>query len=87
MQTLGNIRDHFLRVVKMSTACKVDLSTALDQGQIAADDYADMVTGCRGCTQVGKCDRLLAAMPVLTEAPAYCVNRDEFADLRRQQAV
>lgn len=86
MQTLGDMRAHFLRVVKMSKACEVDLSTALDEGQIDVDHYADMITACRGCTQVGKCDRLLADMPVLPQAPDYCENRDEFAQLRGVQA-
>ncbi len=85
MQTPGDIRDHFLRVVKMSDACDVDLSTALDRGDIAADDYADMVTRCRGCTQIGSCDKLLAAKPDLPEAPDYCVNGAAFADLRDLQ--
>lgn len=87
MQTLGDMRDHFLRVVKMSKACGVNLSTALDERQIDAPEYADMVTRCRGCTEVGKCDKLLATMPVLPQAPAYCENRDEFAQLRGLQAV
>jgi hypothetical protein len=86
MQTLGDIRAHFLRVVKMAKACEVDLSTALDEGQIDAEAYADMVTGCRGCTGVGQCDKLLAAVPVLPQAPDYCVNRDNFAQLRGLQA-
>ncbi|MBQ2260583.1 MAG: hypothetical protein II336_04375 [Loktanella sp.] len=87
MQTPGNLRDHFLLVVKMSKACDVDLSTALDQGQIDAPAYADMIIACRGCGQVGKCDKLLATLPDLSQAPDYCVNRDEFAHLRQLQAV
>jgi hypothetical protein len=87
MQILGDMRAHFLRVIKMSKACGVDLSTALDQGQIAAPEYADMVTRCRGCSQVGKCDKLLAAIPALPQAPDYCENRDEFAKLRGVQAL
>ena len=67
MQTLGDMREHFLRVVKMSGACGVNR--------------------CRGCAQVGKCDKLLATMPVLPQAPAYCENRDEFAQLRSVQTV
>ena len=86
MQTLGDIRAHFLRVVKMSKACNVDLSTALDEGQIDAPAYADMVTDCRGCGAVGQCDKLLAEMPELQQAPDYCVNRDNFAQLRLVQA-
>ena len=86
MQELGDIRRHFLRVVKMSQACDVSLSTALDAGQITAEACGDMVTGCRGCTGAGSCDKLLGTMPRLPEAPDYCVNRDTFARLRGLQA-
>ena len=87
MKTLGDMREHFLRVVKMSGACGVNLSAALDERQIDAPEYADMVTRCRGCAQDGKCDKLLATTPVLPQAPAYCENRDEFAQLRSVQTV
>ncbi|MGJ8623212.1 MAG: DUF6455 family protein [Yoonia sp.] len=83
MQTLGNARDHFWRVIKMAKATQVDLSTALDEGVINIDEYADMITGCQGCAQVGKCDRLLEAVDQLDEAPSYCVNHDTFAALRK----
>jgi hypothetical protein len=86
MQTQGNARDHFWRVVKMAKATEVDLSTALDDGVISVDDYAGMITGCQGCTQVGKCDKLLARMPQLDVAPDYCVNRDTFVELRGNPA-
>jgi len=85
MQTLGDPRDHFWRVIKMAKANDVDLSTALDEAQISIDAYADMIHGCRGCTQVARCDRLLATAPSVDEAPAYCVNRDIFAELRLPQ--
>ncbi|MBE0413574.1 DUF6455 family protein [Yoonia sp.] len=87
MQTLGDMRAHFMRVLKMSKANGVDLSTALDEGQIDTDDFADMVTACRGCAQVGQCDRLLATMLALPQAPDYCENRKEFAQLRRVQVT
>ncbi len=83
MQTLGNARDHFWRVVKMVKAVDVDLSTALDEGRIDVEFYADMITQCRGCSQVGQCDKKLADMPTLDQAPEYCVNKDVFADLRK----
>lgn len=81
MQTLGDPRAHFWRVIKMAKACEVDLSTALDEGQINVADWADMITGCRGCTGAGKCDRLLREH--VARAPAYCVNRETFAELRQ----
>lgn len=82
MQPLGNGRDHFWRVIKMADATRVDLSEALDQGRITLDDYARMITQCRGCSAVGTCDRLLASWPMLQTAPGYCENRDTFADLK-----
>lgn len=83
MQTLGNAREHFWRVIKMANATNVDMSTALDEGKITLDAYADMITGCRGCEQVGKCDRLLAQAPTLNAAPDYCVNGESFKVLKR----
>ena len=82
MQTLGDPREHFWRVVKMAKANEVDLSTALDEGQIDIAQWADMVEGCRGCEEVGKCDRLLAAQAQVDVAPGYCVNRLTFAELK-----
>jgi hypothetical protein len=82
MQTLGNAREHFFRVIKMAKANNVDLSSAFDEGKITLDAYADMITGCQGCTQVGKCDKLLDKVSTLTEAPEYCVNRDTFQTLQ-----
>ena len=82
MQTLGDAREHFWRVIKMANACEVDLSTALDEDKIDITQYADMITGCRGCAQVEKCDRLLADDNSLEQAPDYCVNKAVFAELR-----
>ena len=82
MQTLGNARDHFWRVIKMAKANRVDMSDALDRGAISEGDYADMITRCRSCGQVGKCDRLLAEMPKLDAAPGYCENAATFARLK-----
>jgi hypothetical protein len=82
MQTLGNARDHFWRVIKMAKANNVDLSTALDDGAISSAAYADMITGCRGCENVGACDRLLADNVQLDQAPSFCVNQDTFAMLK-----
>ena len=86
MQTLGDAREHFWRVIKMAKACEVDLSTALDENKINIAEYADMVTACRGCEQVERCDRLLADVARLDRAPEYCVNGETFADLRGEDA-
>lgn len=82
MQTLGDPRAHFWRVIKMAKACDVDLSTALDENKIDITAYADMITGCRGCAQVEKCDRLLAKTAQVDHAPSYCRNKETFATLR-----
>ena len=83
MQTLGNAREHFFKVSKMSQACDVDLVEALDKGQINSGRWADMVERCQRCAQVGKCDRLMDGQPKLDAAPDYCENRDTFAELRK----
>ena len=83
MQTLGNARDHFWRVIKMAKANNVDLSDALDRGQINVEEYGEMITACRGCSAVGQCDKLLRDLPDLGAAPDYCVNAPAFAALRR----
>lgn len=82
MQTTREVREPFGRVVNMAKACEVDLSTALDQSQIDVDAYADMVTACCSCPQVGQCNQLLADVPTLDQAPEYCANKDVFARLR-----
>lgn len=82
MQTLGDAREHFWRVIKMADACDVDLSSALDAGRIDVTGYAQMITSCQGCTQVGSCDKALAARPKLDAAPDYCENRAVFGQLR-----
>jgi len=82
MQTLGDPRAHFWRVIKMSNACGVDLSTALDENKIDITRYADMIERCRGCEAVANCDRQMAKHERLAQAPAYCENRAVFASLR-----
>jgi len=85
MQTLGDARAHFWRVIKMAQASDVDLSTALDEGKINIAEYADMITSCRSCTEVARCDRLLGEEAHDSAPPEYCVNRQIFALLRQDQ--
>lgn len=82
MQTLGDPRAHFWRVIKMAKANEVDLSTALDEDRINIADWAEMVERCRGCAAVAACDKRLIGSPKLDAAPAYCRNKATFADLR-----
>ena len=86
MQTLGDARAHFWRVIKMAKACEVDLTAALDKGGINIAEYADMISDCRACPDVDQCDRLLADRMQLEQAPEYCANRPTFARLRRDQS-
>ena len=75
-------REHFWRVIKMAKANEVDLSTALDEGQIDIEAYADMIERCRGCSAVAACDRLLDENAQVNAAPAYCRNSRTFAELK-----
>lgn len=84
MQTLGRARDHYWRVIKMAKACDIDLADALEKGQITVAGCSEMITACRGCTQVGTCDRLMDVAPKVDAAPEYCENKDTFARLRHK---
>ena len=76
---LGPVNAHYWRVLRMAQASGVDLAEAVAQAEISAEDWAAMVTRCRGCQWVEGCARWLArsdddARP----APRACLNHDRF---------
>jgi len=65
----------------MARATGVDLTEAMQDGDITSAAWAQMVTNCRGCTCPGHCSETLAALEVTdqrTDAPSYCENRATF---------
>jgi hypothetical protein len=73
----------------MARATGTDLATAMQDGELSTDDWAQMVTNCRGCSCVQACRDKLATLErtgTLTDAPDYCENRASFDRLARQPA-
>lgn len=80
---LGDPRRHFWLAQSMAKATGVDLTAAMQEGRIAQEDWADLITRCRGCAWAEDCaDWLDTLQDGAAEAPAACVNADVLARLR-----
>ena len=89
MAPLGDVSDHLHLVRRMARATGTDLTAAMHDGDFSAEDWALMVTNCRGCACAGACRDRLAAMErngTYSDAPDYCENRASFDRLARQPA-
>lgn len=89
MAPLGNVSDHITLVRRMARATGTNLSAAMQDGTLATDDWARMVTNCRGCTCAETCRSRLTTLDLMemqTSAPEYCENRATFDQLVRQRA-
>lgn len=82
MQPLGDEKDHFWLAQRMAKTTGVDLVEAFDTGALGSQDWADMVTRCRGCSAPEKCGRWLDSHYSAASQPGYCENRSKFADLQ-----
>ena len=73
---LGDPALHFFLTRSVARACDVNLSDAMAQGRLSANEYADMVTRCRKCPYVGQCQQWLAKNGANAEhAPEGCAHR------------
>lgn len=76
---LGDENRHYWLAVAMAKATGADLQTALEDGRISHQDWADLVTRCRSCTWAEGCDCWLAKQKgVGADAPDPCVNSSVF---------
>ena len=89
MTPLGDIRQHLTLVRRMARATGVDLDDAMQDGQLSNKDWADMVTNCRGCSNVAACQARLQALELAgshDHAPEYCENSASFTLMSQQPA-
>lgn len=85
MKPLGDPITHFWLVQDMAKTAGVDLVAARRAGRLNDEDWAAMVTRCRGCRWTDGCQRWLAAHQDGAEAaPEPCENRRIFAGLAAQ---
>ena len=82
-QPLGDETEHYWLVQRMAKATGVDLVRATDAGLLSQDDWAGIVTRCRGCQWADGCAHWLGA-PVEEERalPNPCLNRKRLAALK-----
>ncbi len=85
MRPLGRIADHLLRVKRMARAAELDLVEAHTDGVLSQQDWADIVQTCRGCSWAPQCDAWVNKVDKEGCAPATCLNRARFEELRRRK--
>jgi hypothetical protein len=83
MKPLGDPITHFWNVQRMARATGTDLVAAHDTGALSSEDWAGMVTRCRGCEWAEGCQEWLPEHTDGTaKAPKGCVNRRIFDALK-----
>lgn len=84
LRPLGDPMRHFWLAQSMAKATGVDLSAAMQEGRIAQEDWADLITRCRACGWADGCAHWLERQESgQADAPGQCVNADVFAQLKR----
>lgn len=74
---LGDPNRAFWLTRSVARAIGVNLSEAMQQGDLSAADYSAMVTRCRMCLHADSCEAWLAVNGGGAErAPEYCANAD-----------
>ena len=77
---LGDEVEHYWLVQRMAKATGVDLVQALDAGLLTQEDWASIVTRCRGCQWTEGCgDWLDQPIDDTRPFPQPCVNRKRLA--------
>lgn len=83
MQPMGDIHAHYWLTLGMARAVGVNLTKALQEGQITRDQYADIVTRCRSCQWCEGCTNWLAQQTDIAETvPKTCANYETFKVLK-----
>ena len=88
MHPLGDAMQHLQLLARMGKHLGADLVEAFEAGKITQEDWAEMITSCRGCDAPEGCRSWLenqdhtevaakAARP-----PAYCCNAARLLKLR-----
>jgi hypothetical protein len=87
-KALGDETEHFWLVQRMAKSVGVDLVKASDLGELSQEDWAAMVTQCRGCAWTAGCHRWLdSRAEEVDRAPETCLNRTMMALLKETQSA
>lgn len=84
-ETLGDPVRHFWMTRSVARVMGLNLSEEMLSGRLDPDDYADMVTCCRGCALVEACEKWLGVQTGLTASPPPgCYNGNLLSQLRKR---
>ncbi|MFP7672476.1 DUF6455 family protein [Marivita sp. S0852] len=83
-QNLGDAELHFWLTRSVARAMGVSLSEAMANDRLTPQDYAGLVTECRGCALVETCKGWLGDQAnVAKSAPPGCINAKTLEILAR----
>lgn len=88
MHPLGDAMQHLQLMARMGKHLGTDLAEAFEAGKISAEDWAEMITSCRGCDAPEGCRRWLEDQDRAEDAekspvpPGYCCNAARLLSLR-----
>jgi hypothetical protein len=70
----------------MAKTCGVDLAAAVEAGDLDQQEWAGMVTRCRGCAWAEGCHAWLDEVDQAADVPPVpCLNRGRMAELKTFQ--
>ncbi len=82
---LGPENEHYWLVKRMAKATGIDLVKAAEANIMTQEDWAGIVTHCRGCDWAEGCGRWLDQTTEVQRAlPTPCINRSRLADIKSE---
>lgn len=84
MKPLGRMMDHVWLAKRMGLATDLDMAAAHQDGVLSQEDWVEIVHTCQGCSWAPQCDEWLKKNNGQDCAPATCLNRARFEELRRR---
>lgn len=86
-QKLGDTTEHFWLIQRMAKTSGLDLAEAMHKGALDQDEWASMITRCRGCAWAEGCHRWLDVVDQTSDtAPEPCLNRARMTELKTEIA-
>jgi len=87
-QKLGEANAHFWLIQRMAKTSGLDLAQAMADGLLAQEEWARMVTRCRGCAWAAGCHEWLDVTDQAAEVPPVpCLNRARMAEMKAALSV
>ncbi|CUH74683.1 DUF6455 family protein [Tropicibacter naphthalenivorans] len=81
---LGDPARHFFMTRSVARVMGLSLSDEMNEGRLAPEAYAGMVTCCRGCALVEACQEWLSRqVPGSASAPPGCCNAALLTELKK----